>query len=131
MRKTLAICIAFCFGLLASPLITSGQSMQETELFIAAAGNDTDTIDRLLGQDVDIDARDSEGRTALLAATHANAIEAAQVLIEAGADVNAKDRIDDSHYLYAGARCHLQILKMTLVHGVDLKSTNRFGGTAL
>ena len=53
------------------------------------------------------------------------------VLIGAGADVNAKDAIEDSPYLYAGARGHLEILKLTLAHGADLKSTNRYGGTAL
>jgi ankyrin repeat protein len=52
-------------------------------------------------------------------------------LIEASADVNAKDRINDSPYLYAGARGHLEILTMTLAHGADLRSTNRYGGTAL
>jgi len=30
-----------------------------------------------------------------------------------------------------GARGHLDILKLTLAHGADLKSTNRYGGTAL
>jgi len=29
------------------------------------------------------------------------------------------------------ARGHLEILKLTLAHGADLKSTNRYGGTAL
>jgi ankyrin repeat protein len=53
------------------------------------------------------------------------------VLIEAGADVNAKDQINDSPYLYAGAEGRLEILRMTLTHGADLKSTNRYGGTAL
>lgn len=71
------------------------------------------------------------GRTALLLATHADHVEAARLLIEAGADVNAKDDIHDSPYLYAGARGRLDILRLTLAHGADLKSTNRFGGTAL
>ena len=44
-----------------------------------------------------------------------------RVLIEAGADVNAKDAIQDSPYLYAGARGHLEILRMTLAHGADLR----------
>ena len=54
-----------------------------------------------------------------------------KTLLDAGADVNAKDRIEDSPYLYAGARGHLDILKMTLTHGADIKSINRYGGTAL
>jgi ankyrin repeat protein len=69
--------------------------------------------------------------TALIAATKANHVDAARTLIAAGADVNAKDDIQDSAYLYAGARGHDEILILTLENGADLTSTNRFGGTAL
>jgi ankyrin repeat protein len=78
-----------------------------------------------------VDVRDSGGRTALLLATYANAVEAARVLIEAGADVNAKDDIKDTPYLYAGAEGRTEILKLLLAAGADLRDTNRFGGTAL
>jgi hypothetical protein len=45
--------------------------------------------------------------------------------------VNAQDDIRNSAFLLAGARGHLEILKLTLAAGADLKSTNRYGGTAL
>jgi len=75
--------------------------------------------------------RDEVGKTPLLLATELNRVEAARALIEAGADVNAKDAKQDSPYLLAGASGHMEILKLTLSHGADLKSTNRYGGTAL
>ena len=78
-----------------------------------------------------LEARDAEGRTALLRATRANNIEAAKELIEAGADVNAKDAIQDTPFLYAGAEGRLEILRLTLAAGANLKDTNRYGGTAL
>jgi len=53
------------------------------------------------------------------------------VLIEAGADVNAKNAMPDSAYLYAGASGYNKILTMTLAHGAHLESYNRYGGTAL
>ena len=37
----------------------------------------------------------------------------------------------DSAFLYAGAEGYNEILRATLRHGADVKSTNRFGGTAL
>lgn len=117
--------------LLAFPLIGTGKSMNEISLHKAAKQNDAVRVSQLLAEGAQIDARDASGATALLTATHANAVEAAKVLIEAGSDVNAKDNINDSPYLYAGARGHLDILRMTLAHGADLKSTNRYGGTAL
>lgn len=76
-------------------------------------------------------ARDGRGRTALLLATHGNHADVARALIAAGADVNAKDDIQDSPFLYAGAEGRIEILKMALAAGADLGSTNRYGGTAL
>jgi ankyrin repeat protein len=109
----------------------AGDEMLERELHVMASKGDAAAMLDLLAKGASIDARDDNGRTALLLATHANQVEAAKVLIEAGANVNAKDAINDSPYLYAGARGHLEILRMTLAHGADLKSTNRYGGTAL
>lgn len=97
----------------------------------AAESGNAHTVERLLRDGADVDHRDPRGRTALLAATHANRIASARLLVAAGADVNAKDAIEDSPYLYAGARGHLEILELLLAHGADLRSTNRYGGTAL
>ncbi len=111
--------------------------------FAAAGNNNTVLLRQLIHQKTDqrveqkvtkeilLDSRDKKGRTALLIATHHNAIEAAKLLIEAGADVNAKDNKQDSPYLYAGAEGKLEILKLTITSGANLKSTNRYGGTAL
>lgn len=131
MLRPTAILAFLIFTLALLPIIASGQDMTDTRLHAAAAKDDVATIKQLLSNGVALDARDAEGRTALLVATHGNRIDAAQALIEAGADVNAKDNINDSPYLYAGARGHLEILKLTLEHGADLRSTNRYGGTAL
>ncbi|MGE0804622.1 MAG: ankyrin repeat domain-containing protein [Burkholderiaceae bacterium] len=109
----------------------SASSVNEMRLHMAAAADDAATIQQLLALGTAVDARDANGRTPLLVATHGNRVRAAQALIKAGADVNAKDSIEDSPYLYAGARGHLEILKLTLAHGADLKSVNRYGGTAL
>ena len=101
------------------------------QLLDAVSKQDSDAVRMLLTQGADIETRDSNGRTALLLATHHNAIEVARLLIDAGADVNAMDNITDSPYLYAGAEGRLEILRMTLEYGADLSSINRYGGTAL
>lgn len=87
---------------------------------------------RLVAGNADLEVRDGQGRTALLLATHANDVEIAQALIGAGADVNAKDSIKDTPYLYAGAEGRDEILKSILASGrANLMDTNRYGGTAL
>ena len=57
----------------------------ETELHAAARANDADRVARLIREGARIEARDKAQRTALLVATRANAVDAARVLIEAGA----------------------------------------------
>jgi hypothetical protein len=66
-----------------------------------------------------------------VAAVKANDQALAAELIRSGADVNAKDAIQDSAFLYAGAEGFNEILLLTLENDADVASTNRFGGTAL
>lgn len=103
----------------------------DAALLVAAGDGDAVRVKSLLGQGAAIEVRDGSGNTPLLRATQGNHVEAARVLIDAGADVNAENSIYDSAYLLAGARGYREILVMTLAHGADLRSTNRYGGTAL
>lgn len=119
-------------GSLAAATSAPAEENLQMDLHMAAKANDAGRVTALLASGADIDARDTDQRTALLAATQANAVDAARVLIEAGADVNAKDNILDTPFLYAGAEGRLEILRMILATGkADLKDTNRYGGTAL
>jgi uncharacterized protein len=103
---------------------------RDQALIAAAEMGDLAGVERLIREGASVAARDPSGRTALLTATHGNHVAIARALIAAGADVNAKDAIEDSPFLYAGAEGRVEILKMTLPTA-DLKSTNRYGGTAL
>ncbi|MBB3015113.1 ankyrin repeat domain-containing protein [Cupriavidus alkaliphilus] len=126
----LLIALSLFIAMLTS-IPTAASATPEQQLREAAARGDAAQVSALLARGASIDARDAQGRTALLLATHHNRVQAARVLIDAGADVNAQDAIHDSPYLYAGARGHNEILRLTLAHGADLRSTNRYGGTAL
>ena len=73
------------------------------QFLLSASQDNVDALREFLAQGVDVDIRDENGRTALLLATYHDAVKSAQLLIEAGADVNAMDDIHDSPYLYASA----------------------------
>ncbi|MEX2296924.1 MAG: ankyrin repeat domain-containing protein [Dongiaceae bacterium] len=104
-----------------------------TALPLIDAVNEGDhaALSRAIAKGFDRESRDGDERTALMLATRANDIEAARLLIAADADVNAKDAIKDTPFLYAGAEGRDEILIMTLGAGADLADTNRYGGTAL
>jgi uncharacterized protein len=67
----------------------------------------------------------------LVAAAKANNVALVSQLIARGGNVNAKDAIQDSAFLYAGAEGFNEVLRLTLAAGADVASTNRYGGTAL
>ncbi|WP_284985174.1 ankyrin repeat domain-containing protein [Arthrobacter sp. fls2-241-R2A-172] len=67
----------------------------------------------------------------LILAAKANDPAKVKELIAAGGNVNAKDGIQDSAFLYAGAEGFNEVLRLTLAAGADVRSINRYGGTAL
>jgi len=67
----------------------------------------------------------------LILAAKANDPTRVRELIAAGGNVNAKDDIQDSAFLYAGAEGFNDVLQLTLAAGADVRSINRYGGTAL
>ncbi len=69
----------------------------------------------------------------LIDAAYANEIENARRLIEAGADVNAKDETTQSAYLIATSEVgdDATLLELTLENGADVKSLDSYNGTGL
>lgn len=76
-------------------------------------------------------AEQAEVDAELIRAAKANDAGRTAELIRAGGNVNAKDSLQDSAFLYAGAEGFNEVLQLTLASGADVASTNRYGGTAL
>ncbi len=119
------VLLLFLLAMVTPACTATSKADVDGRLRDAASRGDADAVRQAIEDGATLEARDGQGRTALLLATHGNNVDAARELIEAGADVNAKDAMQDSAYLYAGARGLDEILAMTLVHGADLRSTNR------
>ncbi|MGE0879371.1 MAG: ankyrin repeat domain-containing protein [Acidimicrobiia bacterium] len=115
---------------------TSSITVVRSALSDAAARGDLATVQSLLkAGGVTVDERDDQGRTALVAASYGGHIDVAKALIAAGADVNAKDRTSQSSYLIAtseiGEAKGLELLRLTLANGADVKSLDSYNGTGL
>ncbi len=67
----------------------------------------------------------------LIAAAWDDDVDRARRLIEAGADVNAKDETEQSAYLISTSEGYLRLLNLTLRHGADVDSKDSFNGTGL
>ena len=101
------------------------------QLIQAAEAGDTAAVQQLLQAGADLNGRDAQDRTPVMAATHGNRVDTVRALIEAGADINLRDNRSDNPFLYAGAEGLLEILRLTIDAKADTRLTNRFGGTAL
>lgn len=73
-------------------------------LIEAASRGETDRVQDLLKQGAHINAQDAQGRTAVMAATYSNHVEAVRALLDAGANVNLRDAMLNNPFLYAGPR---------------------------
>lgn len=102
-------------------------------LLQAVSANDLAKVAEILKAKTEsIDEVNDKNETPLMIAVHNNQIEIAKKLIDAGANVNKQDTIEDSPYLYAGAEGRTEILTYMLAHSTpDQSITNRFGGNAL
>jgi len=67
----------------------------------------------------------------LMAAAWDDDVKQARRLIEAGADVNAKDKTKQSAYLISTSEGYLELLELTLDHGADVDSLDKWNGTGL
>lgn len=68
---------------------------------------------------------------ALIEAAWQNDLNLATNLIESGADVNFKDRTQQSAYLIATSEGYDQLLDLTFQHGADVASLDSYKGTGL
>ncbi|MBM3776752.1 MAG: hypothetical protein FJW23_00745 [Acidimicrobiia bacterium] len=86
MRSWTKGCVS---GLLATALAAVPAFAQATELIEAVRSRDVAAVRSLIGQQVDVDAAQGDGATALHWAAHLNDVDTAGLLIDAGARVNA------------------------------------------
>jgi ankyrin repeat protein len=94
---------------------TAGRKLSEQEgaLLIAAAKGDTKTVKGLLDKGVNVDTRDPSGNTTPLGhAVWGGHDDTARLLIERGADVNAKTDAGVSILAFATTRKHKDLADM-------------------
>lgn len=66
-----------------------------------------------------------------MAAVQSQHLETARLLMEAGADVNARDAVHGSPFLAAAAQGWKEMVELALKHGAQVNATDRFEATAL
>mmetsp|Transcript_11346 Transcript_11346/g.24042 ORF Transcript_11346/g.24042 Transcript_11346/m.24042 type:complete len:587 (+) Transcript_11346:67-1827(+) len=78
-----------------------------------------------------LDAASEDGITPLTAASSEGHIECVRLLVDAKADVNAKDKDNTTSLMAASARGHFDVVKIILAAGANVNEQNVDGHTAL
>jgi ankyrin repeat protein len=117
-----------------------------TPLIRAARGADTDALRLLLAHEARVDLPQAEGVTALMVAvgaganaidtrgkfrTEQEALAAAQILLEAGADVNARDARGRTALHAAAGQGYDDIVRWLVEHGADPKAADNDEATVV
>lgn len=100
-------------------------------LLAAAEEGDAAGIDLAIRAGAALEARDSHNRTALLLAATGDHVEAAKLLVAAGADPDALDDRHDTPWLVTGVTGSVAMLEALLPASPDLTIRNRFGGVSV
>ena len=105
-------------------------------LLKAAEAGDLDKIEKLLAKGENIESRDKRGRTVLRAALWSSQVDAALLLIEKGADPNARDMGKDelTRQTPLHVTCRLgqpSVAKALLAKGAELDARDSYGYTPL
>ncbi len=107
-------------------------SMENSKTLLEAVSQrNKNLVAEVLETKPDLEQKDVKKRTALMLASYNDDNEIAELLINAGADVNAQDDLLNSPFLYAGANGNLALVKMCLANGADFTLFNRYNGSAL
>ena len=124
--------------LLITLLVVFGQTgkaaaaAQEIGIWTAAARGNIDAIEQHLKAGTDIDAMEPQGgSTPLMVAAAFGQANVAELLIEKGANVNARSSDGGTALHGAAFFCHAEIVKLLLAKGVDIGAENVRGETAL
>ena len=91
-----------------------------TALHMAAYNGHTETVNYLIEQGATVDCRDSEGKTPLIHACTGPFAKAAEALIDAGADIDARDSTEGfTPLMMAAGLGQTEVVEVLLKHQAD------------
>lgn len=111
--------------------VNATDSVGNTPIILAAAGNHTALVQLLLDNGANVNAKDKHNKAALGVAAYYGYCDPMELLIAHNCDVNAQDEWGWSALMRAADRGHLEAVKLLLAHNADVNAKSNEGNTAL
>lgn len=108
-----------------------GVSCSNEAFFKAVNEGDRELVASFIKAGIDINAKEDDGRTALLIAAEKGDAAVAALLADNGADANARDADGYTALMYAAYKGNLEMAELLLKHGADVHAKDKDGWTAL
>lgn len=107
-----------------------GNESELGDIHVSAREGAMDDIEKHLAAGIEVNLRDSEGRTPLHWAVDRGHLNAAEILVNANADVNAQDNEGQTALHYAVLCEREDIAELLVKHHADLQMKDEDGNTA-
>jgi ankyrin repeat protein len=117
--------------LLSIHLVSTRANAQADDLFNAAKNGDAAAVQALLDKGADVNAKKTNGATALMAASQLGHTEVLELLLAKGADINAKAQSGATALLIACQNGRTEVVKALVAKGADTNAKASNGATAL
>ncbi|HEY4361323.1 MAG TPA: ankyrin repeat domain-containing protein [Bryobacteraceae bacterium] len=118
-------------ALLTYGRVAAGAEAAGSGLLDAAKNQDARAVRALIDQKVDVNARSSDGSTALLWLAHANDVNSAELLLKAGADANAANDFRTTPLSEACLNASTEFVRLLLKSGAKPNTPIATGETPL
>merc|ERR1719412_1742800 len=110
---------------------TMTAALTEKKLRTAASTNNTDSIQRLLANGVNVNSSDGQQRSALHFAASKGYSEIVNILLQYGADPNSKDILGNTALHLAACTNHIEVVTLLLRAGTDVTTLDNSGRTPM
>ncbi|MGD0276807.1 MAG: ankyrin repeat domain-containing protein, partial [Syntrophales bacterium] len=113
------------------PVASQADPDMDQQFITAVYAGDAARALQLLAQGVKVDARRSDGQTALIIASLNGHKDVLKILVDKGADINAKDNMGQTVLMVATQRGQNDVVKLLIAQGADVNAKKSDGISAL
>jgi ankyrin repeat protein len=93
-------------------ILAIGCATTQSHLMLAARDGKTDTVKALIEAGADVNAKDRQGKTALVVASEKGHLDSVKILLDNGADVNAKTKDGCTALMFAENIGHREVVRI-------------------